>query len=137
MSLPTCWYLKNIVHQKRSQAHSTQTPAYPRPTPAHPTITQREPQCKPLVHGLCCVSSIGTHLGHVDFMLFVSILLQLATQCAHTFWWNMGLRMFEFWKGSHSGLVNVYNVSPSKYLSKTFTSSSKVILPYIRKGLVM
>ena len=34
---------------------------------------------------------IGACIGHVDFMLFVSISCTLDSQREHSFWWNMGL----------------------------------------------
>ena len=45
------------------------------------------------------------------------------------------LRTFDFGKRAIK-LINVYDTSPLQYLSKTFTCSSKVTLPNIRKGLV-
>ena len=36
----------------------------------------------------------GAGVGHVDFMLFVSILLLLVTQCEPSFQWNMGFKLF-------------------------------------------
>ena len=43
-----------------------------------------------------CVGSprFGARVGHVDFMLFVSISFALGSQCERGFWWNMGLMHF-------------------------------------------
>ena len=42
----------------------------------------------------------GAGVGHVDFMLFVSISFVLVSQCKLTFQWNMGLTIFVFYKMS-------------------------------------
>ena len=34
----------------------------------------------------------NSHVGHVDFMLFVSLSLALGSQRKHNFQWNMGFR---------------------------------------------
>ena len=36
-------------------------------------------------------SRVGAHVGHVDFMLLVSISFVMGSQCERGFWWNMGL----------------------------------------------
>ena len=49
---------------------------------------------------------------------------------------NMLLMTFMFWKRRHKCFVNVYDMSLLQYLSKTFTCSSKVTVPFYRRGLV-
>ena len=39
------------------------------------------------------LKSVGARVGHVDFMLFVSISFVLGSQRERNFWWNMGFRV--------------------------------------------
>ena len=45
-----------------------------------------------------CIGSpgVGAHVGHVLFMLFVSISLALSSKWKCSFQWNMGFRFDEF-----------------------------------------
>ena len=42
-------------------------------------------------------SGVGAHVGHVHFMLFVSILCALGSQGKHNIQWNMGFNSQRFW----------------------------------------
>ena len=82
LPITTCWYLKK-------KADPTQTPIYP----MRPPIYQRDPQREPVEYGSRWVCESWVYIGHVDFMLFVSISFALGSQCKLIFWWNMGLSM--------------------------------------------
>ena len=61
--------------------------------PMRPPIYQRKPQCESVEYGSHWVCESWVYIGHVDFMLFVSISFALCSQCERVFWWNMGLSM--------------------------------------------
>ena len=73
-------------------------PCRPNATPNLPDVTLNLPNTTPNLpnvsrwnighFGSPCA---GSHVGHVDFMLFVSISFALGSQCERGFWWNMGL----------------------------------------------
>ena len=53
--------------------------------------TQRDPNVSRWNIGRVGSPRVRAHVGHVDFMLFVSNLFALGTQHKPSFWWNMGI----------------------------------------------
>ena len=80
--IPTCWYPALRTQQEYQS-------------------TQRETQRKLVKYNLCWAISHWHRIGHVDFMLFVSILMAFGSQRKHVFWWNMGFSvLFHKWYSS-------------------------------------
>ena len=84
LPVPTWWYLKTL----KFALPPTQTLKFALPrTPTLNTIRWK-------------ISVVGSQtqifcVGHVDFRLFVSLSLALASQCEHNFQWNMGYRSMD------------------------------------------
>ena len=68
----------------RNHSNPTRHQIYPNATPNLPNASR---------WNIDCVRSprIGSHVGHVDFMLFVSISFTFGSQCECSFRWNIGL----------------------------------------------
>ena len=78
--IPTGWYMKSLADPTPTPADPTQTPTNPTPTLADPTRAQR----KQVEYRLVGSPRIGTRVGHVHFMLFVSVsggILALGSRC--------------------------------------------------------
>ena len=101
LPIPTCWYLKTQTDPTRKPPRTKhEAPLVQRKPPwtqrkpnASPTQAQRKPNASRWNIG--CVGSPydGACVGHVYYMLFVSISFALGTQREPGFWWNMGLTM--------------------------------------------
>ena len=87
LPIPTCCYLKSLVDPTRSPADPTRAP----PDPMQAPLTQREPQREPVEYGSRWVRESWVCVGHVYFMLFVSILFALGTQREPSFFVEYGL----------------------------------------------
>ena len=74
LRIPSCWYLKSLVDPTQPPQHE----------PIMPNVSW---------WNIGCVGSprVGARIGHVDFMLFVSISFALGSQRKRGFQWNMGL----------------------------------------------
>ena len=84
LSKPTCWYSKSSRYQREPPLTQREAP-----------LTQCEPpqpQRKPVEYSTGRALLRWHRIGHVDFMLFVSITFVLGTQREPGFWWNMGFR---------------------------------------------
>ena len=69
LGIPTCWYILALP-----------------PTPT--------PDASQWNIGGVGSSGVGAGVGHVHFMLFMSIPFASGTQCKPVFWWNMGFRFY-------------------------------------------
>ena len=67
-NIPTCWYILALP-----------------PTPT--------PDASQWNIGGVGLSGVGAGVGHVHFMLFMSISFASGTQRKPVFWWNMGLKL--------------------------------------------
>ena len=76
--IPTCWYLK--MRNPRRQTLIFALPPMPTPDASQWNI------------GGVGSPTQNIRVGHVHFMLFMSISLASGTQRKHSFQWNMGLR---------------------------------------------
>ena len=70
LAIPTCWC-------PRSLADPTWTPSKPN---ANPLWTQSNPTCEQVEYGCIWSPHVGARIGHVEFMLFVSISFVLGSQ---------------------------------------------------------
>ena len=81
LEIPTCWYILLLP---------------PTPIPdANPKIcVTPTPTPDASQWNICGVgpSGVGAGVGHVHFMMFMSISFASGTQCKFVFMWNMGLR---------------------------------------------
>ena len=74
--IPTCWYLLSWVDFSRH--------------------LKQNPQCESVEYrGVGSQMQISC-IGHVHFMLFVSVSFALDRQSKHSFQWNMGLSVYYF-----------------------------------------
>ena len=80
----SCWYPKSL----------TDPTATPQSTQHGPLSARRDPQCEQVEYGRIGSLYTGAHVGHVAFMLFVSISFVLGSERKLGFWWNMGLWYF-------------------------------------------
>ena len=83
LEIPTCWYPKTIEFA----LPQTQTVRFV--LPPKPTLNASRWN----IGGVGSLTK-NSRIGHVDFMLFVSILFALGSQCEPSIQWNMGLREF-------------------------------------------
>ena len=83
LGIPTCWFLKMV----KFVLSPMQTLKFALP----PTWNHNASQWS-----IGCIGfpGAGAHVGHVHFMLFVSILFTLGSQCKRIFQWNMGFTDF-------------------------------------------
>ena len=81
LPIPTCWYLKAL--------HTQCDPTRVNNAQCEPIMPKREP----VEYGSRWVHKSWVCVGHVHFMLFVSISFALGIQRKPGFWWNMGLRI--------------------------------------------
>ena len=96
--IPTCWYTKRLLYSTWSLLYPTQSLVYltrsleyPTRSLVDPMQAQRNLQREQVEYTLRWAILRLLCVGHVDFMLFVTCLLPLATQRETDFWWNMGL----------------------------------------------
>ena len=82
LGIPTCWNLKMLKFA---------LPPMPNLKFALPPM--RTPNASQWNIGCVGTPGVGTHVGHVHFILFVSISFALGSQCKRGFQWNMGLRL--------------------------------------------
>ena len=74
--IPTCWYLKSLATKHKSPQAQLETPL----TQREPPPTQREPNMSRWNIGHIGSPSIMARVGHVYFMLLVSISFALGSQ---------------------------------------------------------
>ena len=67
-------------------------PCRPNTTPNLPNVTPNLPNASRWNIGRVGSTRVGSCIGHVDFILFVSISFVLGSQCEHGFRWNIGLK---------------------------------------------
>ena len=92
LGIPTCCYLKTLKF------------ALPPNTKPKICITPNaNPQRESVEYRLRWVSWRWVHVGHVHFMLFVSISFALGSQRKRRFQWNIGLRLSQI--SPHLSLV--------------------------------
>ena len=84
LGIPTCWYLKTRADPQFTQRDPLYTQRDHLSTCCDPNATRRN-------IGRVGSSRIGACVGHVDFMLFVSISFALGSKRKRNFRWNMGL----------------------------------------------
>ena len=63
--------------------------------PIRASNAQREPQRLPVEYSLHSVHESLVCIGHVQFMLFVSITFPLGSQLKQGFWWNIGFTLLK------------------------------------------
>ena len=78
LPIRTCWYLKNLADPKSKAP-----------------LTQREPQRETMEYIWRWVREDWIRVGHVHFILFMSITFALGNQHKR---WNMGLRLLKLWR---------------------------------------
>ena len=88
-------------------------------------IYSRKPSVALWVHPFTCSRAFTEHITWTLYLIVKKPYLALRE--------IRFLRTFTFWKDSHLGIVNVYDMSSLQYLSKSFAFSSKVTLPNIKK----
>ena len=105
-----------ILHYQNQNQHvgiskALRTQCDPQFTQCHHLYTQWDhlsTQCKPNAWrwNIGCVGSpwIGAHVGHLHFMLFVSISFALGSQREHSLQWNMGFTC-QWWSHHHCQLL--------------------------------
>ena len=83
LGIPTCWYLKWLKFElPPTQMLKFVLPPTPTPNTSRWNIASvRSPKQ-------------NSRVGHVDFMLFVSLSLSLGSQREHNFQWNMGFKVW-------------------------------------------
>ena len=79
LATPTCWYLKRLPDPMRRPPNPLQDPTDPMRLPG-----------EPMEYSSGWVGKDWIHVGHLHFMLFVSISFKLGSQRKPNFQWNMG-----------------------------------------------
>ena len=108
LGISTCWYLKTLAHPTRSPFYPTQPP-----------INLTRPQREQVEYSSRWAREGWVHIGHVDFMLFVSISFvsipfALGSQRESSFWWNMGLKAIFHWKWGSRWVAKVNEIYTKK-----------------------
>ena len=98
-------------------------PDRPNTKPGRPNSKPGRPNMSPNPRQQNIQFMLGTQgcvrAGHVDFMLFVSCYLALATQPECYFWWNMGFRASRF-NSSTSGYSSGIPMLFGNFIKVTF-----------------
>ena len=88
------WRYQHVGIQKVLRTSRESQPTQRKPQPQPTQSDSQSPNVRPNASwwNIVCVGfhRVGAGVGHVDFMLFVSISFALGIQSEPVFWWNMG-----------------------------------------------